>query len=351
MPRDDLWVPQKFLLQWHLTERCDRRCTHCYQEEKSANAQEMAWPELLEVLARFKAMLAHWRRSNPSLPAQITVTGGEPYLREDFPRFLEHLASERAYYSFAVLCNGSRIDPTTASHLARLQPLFVQVSVDGRPEQHDLVRGAGDFARVERAVIHLKKAGVKTIVSFTAHPGNAPDFSWVAGWAWRHGVDRLWADRLLPLGAASQWDRALFSPLETQTFFTTMRQARAAWYRRLWPRGDMALQRALQFLSGQGKPYRCHAGDRLLALLPDGTLLPCRRLPMPVGHVLDPCGLRHLYETHPLLRRLRHPESVPDACQGCFHARLCRGGLRCLAHAVTGDAFRRDPGCWLDLKA
>ncbi|MEO5331900.1 MAG: radical SAM protein [Magnetococcus sp. YQC-5] len=344
--RDTAWVPASFVLQWHLTDRCDRQCTHCYQDE-GGHGKELDWMQLMEVLGQFRALLGHWRRARCSVPAQITVTGGEPYLREDFPRLLEYMARERGIYSFAVLSNGGQIDRATAFHLARVHPVFVQVSVDGQPERHDQMRGGGDFARVERAIRLLKTAGVKTLVSFTAHPGNAGDFPWVARWAWRLGVDRVWSDRLLPLGAAAQWEKGQFSPLATKDFFVAMRRARDVWWGRVWPRGEVSMQRALQFLVGDGRPYHCTAGDRLLALLPDGTVLPCRRLPLAVGQVWDPGGLRRIYDEQALLRQLRHPEAMPDGCQECFYVRLCRGGLRCLSYAVTGDPFRRDPGCWL----
>ncbi|MBF0427537.1 MAG: radical SAM protein [Magnetococcales bacterium] len=336
--------PHSFLLQWHLTERCDRRCAHCYQDQNPS--QEMEWSQLLDVLNQFKAMVGQWRRQRNHFSAQITVTGGEPYLREDFPRFLELLAASRESCSFAVLCNGGGIDRAAARHLARLNPRFVQVSVDGTPQHHDALRGRNDFVRVERAVKELKQAGVNTLVSFTAHPSNANDFTKVARWAWRNGVDRLWTDRLLPLGAASRWQGENFTPSETALFFATVRRAKEVWWRRLLPHGEIVMNRALQFLVGGGQPYRCLAGDRLLALMPDGTVFPCRRLPRPVGQVFDNGGLKRIYEEQDLLRRLRHPATIPDNCRSCFYACLCRGGARCMSAAILGDPFARDPGCW-----
>ena len=111
------------------------------------------------------------------------------------------------------------------------------------------------------------------------------------------------------------------------------------------------MHRALQFLAtGSKQQYRCSAGDTLLALQPDGTLLPCRRLPVPLGNVMK-TTLRRIYEEHPLLGELRDDSKVADGCQSCDHARQCGGGLRCLSHALCGDPFVADPGCWLASRA
>jgi radical SAM protein with 4Fe4S-binding SPASM domain len=108
---------------------------------------------------------------------------------------------------------------------------------------------------------------------------------------------------------------------------------------------EVALHRALQFLVADGKPYRCQAGDSLIAVLPNGDLVPCRRMPVVVGNLLR-APLRDLYDQSPFLRALRDPERVSVGCEGCFYARLCRGGLKCLSYALFGDPFQADPGCW-----
>ena len=109
-------------------------------------------------------------------------------------------------------------------------------------------------------------------------------------------------------------------------------------------RTEVAMHRALQFLIGGGEPYRCTAGSSLLTLLPNGDLLPCRRLPIVVGNVLQ-TPLVNLYRDNETLRALRE-SAPPPACAACAYRRACRGGLRCLAYAASGDLTTIDPGCW-----
>jgi radical SAM protein with 4Fe4S-binding SPASM domain len=109
---------------------------------------------------------------------------------------------------------------------------------------------------------------------------------------------------------------------------------------------EISLQRALQFCGNGGKPYRCTAGDTLLAVMPNGDVLPCRRMPRVVGNLLS-TPLRTIYSESPLLRDLRAAPHIISGCSKCFYSAVCRGGLRCLSDAVYGSPFRADPGCWL----
>ena len=42
------YIPRGLLLQWHVTERCNLRCAHCYQEAYSG--EELRFQDLLNVL-------------------------------------------------------------------------------------------------------------------------------------------------------------------------------------------------------------------------------------------------------------------------------------------------------------
>src|SRR5262245_46851861 len=46
------YVPNGLLLQWHITDRCNLRCAHCYQESYSGAERPMN--DLLQVLQQFE---------------------------------------------------------------------------------------------------------------------------------------------------------------------------------------------------------------------------------------------------------------------------------------------------------
>lgn len=340
--------PKGLLLQWHITNRCNLRCSHCYQETYGGG--ELGYDDLIGVLDQYKEMLANWRReagARSAVRAHITVTGGEPFVRSDFPRLLRQFARDREWYSFAILSNGSYLDNAMVRELRRLRPRFVQVSIEGAEEVHDAIRGAGDFQRTVAALRRLIRFRIPTMISFTAHRRNYRDFPAVAQLGVRLGVTKVWSDRLIPSAARGHVStRDCLSPEETQEFFSLMAEARMEARRRWFCRTEVSLHRSLQFLVGGEDAYHCTAGDTLLTIMPDGTVFPCRRMPIAVGNVRQQ-PLAEIYHTAPVLRELRDADRVSQGCERCTHNRRCRGGLKCLSYAITGDPFQRDLGCWL----
>lgn len=329
-------LPGHLLLQWHITERCNLRCAHCYQEDVAG--QEPDWEGLLDVARQFRDLVAEVsrRRERPAT-AHVTVTGGEPLVRADCLALLRHLSAEG--WSLAVLSNGTLVDRALARELAALRLGFVQVSVEGGRQTHERIRGPGTFAQAVRGLRELVRLGVPTMISFTARADNYREFPQVAALGRRLGVGRVWADRMIPLGRGEA-DQVL-TPEQTREFVGTLAQER-----RRRGRTEIAAHRALQFIAAGGTPYRCEAGRSLITVLPDGTVCPCRRMPTEAGN-LRVAPLPDIYFRSPVMRRLREREEPARGCEKCFYARTCGGGLRCLASAVRGDAFTADPGCWL----
>lgn len=346
-PEADRDYPRVLLLQWHITERCNLRCSHCYQEHYSAQP-ELGFDKLLAILEQYLGLLDAWAQLGAEQPRGfINITGGEPLARRDFFDLLEVFSALRDRISFGVLSNGTLIDKTTAERLRELGAKNVQVSLDGRPEVHDQIRGAGKFDEAIAGLRHLTAAGVPTVVSFTAHRANFRDFYEVARICRDLGVSRVWADRLIPTGTGQAMAGLHMGPDATQQFFEVMSRARADFDNSDETGGtEIWLGRALQFLVGGGTPYQCGAGSRLITVDVNGDLFPCRRLPVKVGNLLE-TPLHELYYKSDVFLALRGRDRLPPTCRGCAHSEACRGGLRCLSYAVNNDPFMADPGCWV----
>lgn len=330
------YYPERLLLQWHITHRCNLRCTHCYQDTYAGAGSE--WGALMAVLRQFRRFLR-----TAGIRGHISVTGGEPFAHPQFMRLLETFAEHSAEYSFAVLCNGSFVTAEIAARLKALGADFVQLSLEGGPATHDRIRGAGDFERTRTALKRLRAAGVRTMLSFTAHRENYLEFGEVSRVARALKVDKVWTDRLIPQGNGETHD--VLTTEQTREFMALVARERADNPVRWFNKTEVAAHRALQFLDAGGKPYRCTAGDSLITVMPNGDLYPCRRLPIKVGN-LHETPLSELYRS-PLFQSLRDESRIDAACRSCLYKNVCRGGLKCLSYALTGSVHRADPGCWL----
>jgi len=338
------YLPQNLLLQWHVTERCNLRCQHCYQD--ASPCPELDYPTLLTILEQFKALLAHLRKQAPFLPAHITLTGGEPFVRKDFPELVEIIASQSNLFSFAILTNGALIDREHAAWLSQMKPKFVQVSLEGNQATHDRIRGVGNFEQTVAAIQRMTQVKIPVYISFTAQKQNYREFLNVARLGRKLKVQRVWSDRAIPAGKnRDELKQQTLSPEETRDWLSILARARQE-ARRDWnSRTEISLNRALQFFASKGQPYRCSAGNSLICLLPNGDLVPCRRMPIVVGNVLqNPLAELYGCET---FAELRNPQRISAGCENCLFNRLCAGGLRCLTYALNGSPFQADPGCWV----
>ena len=80
-----------FFFQWHLTERCNLACRHCYQS--GMTGAEMDLHSVREIAEEAADMLKDWaERYDIRFSPSLNITGGEPFLRPDLFEILSLLA-------------------------------------------------------------------------------------------------------------------------------------------------------------------------------------------------------------------------------------------------------------------
>jgi len=315
-----------FTLQWHITHRCNLRCTHCYQSDftafESADAMERVIHQYVELLKRL------------GMRGFLNVTGGEPLAHPGLFMLLDRAKAEGL--ETAVLTNGTLIGKSEARRLKACGVDYVQVSLDGARKTHDGIRGSGSFDKAVQGIRYLRSEGVFTTVSFTAQRCNIGDFPKLARFCRDADVNKLWFDRVV---VPAEEDAGRLSVGSRQYRALVRKAAKLA---RTTPATCI---RALQFLEcGPDAPvYRCTAGERLLAVLANGDVMPCRRLPIVLGNVHGE-GLASLYFRNADAIALREG-GVPAACSSCAHAASCSGGAKCIAYARRKDYSAADPDC------
>ncbi|MHA2336971.1 MAG: radical SAM protein [Candidatus Hodarchaeales archaeon] len=340
-----LYIPSNLLFQWHITERCNLRCSHCYQE--TYQKKELSFDQLTEIFNQFLEIIEFWREmTGKKIKSHITLTGGEPFIRKDFEDILKLISTHNSDISLGILTNGHFIDQEKAKFLKKIGTKFVQVSIEGKKETHDQIRGKKSYERAVQGLKYLVKEKINTMISFTAHRNNYQEFPDVAELGRQLGVSKVWSDRLIPSGSGMNLIKDMLTVEETQEYFKLMKNQGNQTKKRKHIKTEIALDRALQFLEGWGKPYTCTAGDSLITVQANGDLLPCRRMPIPTGNLLEN-KLIDLYYKNTLFKRLRQKDLVNKGCEDCFYAKVCRGGLKCLSYALTNDPFNADPQCWL----
>ncbi|HEY6871943.1 MAG TPA: radical SAM protein [Geobacteraceae bacterium] len=337
-----------FLIQWHLTERCNLNCRHCYQ---SGNRErELSLNEIREVIDEIAEMLAAWQNSHGiSFSPSFNLTGGEPLLRPDFFTILEAFAPY--HYDLFVLSNGTLIDGKSAARLKELGVAGVQVSLEGPEAIHDSIRGSGSFAATVTGVRHLLRAGLPVTLNATLSRLNMHATGDMTALAASLGVQRFGLARLVPAGRGADMLSDMLTTREVHDLYEELFTTPVPGLQIV--SGDpVAAQMAAEPAGDAGcTPYGgCAAGVSGLTILADGTIVPCRRLPIPIGNVRQD-ALREVWATSEVLARLREKSLYGGKCATCERWSGCRG-CRGVAYAYAqangcDDYLAEDPQCFL----
>lgn len=333
----------RLLLQFHITGRCNLRCKHCYRTE--GDVEPLSYDDVVSVIEQFKQLRAEYnRRHGITRKGHINLTGGEPFFREDIKRILEYLGENRRFFTYGILSNGSFLDDALIDLLKETEVSFIQLSLDGDRQTHDALRAPGDYDRVLDTAQRLEQRGIRTYISFTANRDNYKHLPAVAAQCRKRRITKLWSDRLVPIGSGQELQELAITKDELARYIRTLKKARGnLLVRLLYPKTTVTMNRALQFQHSKGALYACSAGSSLITVDEFGNIMPCRRMPIVCGNVLQ-TTLQEVYYQHETFLRLRRTH-IPPECVACKYAIACRGGARCQSYAACGSYFRADPAC------
>ena len=326
---------KRFVLQWHLSENCNLKCLHCYQE--SHKPIQLQYEELVAIYNQFKELL-----KNLKMKGHINITGGEPLCNPHLFIILDLIKKDQDLITFSLLTNGTLITEELAQKIKSYHPYYVQVSLEGGRKTNDYIRGKGTYKKIAQGIVNLRKQDIFTSISFTATSLNYKEFPKVVRYARKYNVNNVWSDRYIPLGDSVDKDLTL-NYEQTREYLAIMNKERTKLEKSKHNNMTISMYRALQFQMTNDFAYGCTAGDTLLTVMENGDLVPCRRMPIVVGNLLKK-RMYDLYKNSEVLKELRK-KKIPDDCADCENAEMCHGGLKCLTYAIYKDLNHRVIGC------
>lgn len=334
-----------FFIQWHLTERCNLRCTHCYQT--ASLSTEMTTGEAFDLIDEAAGMIAAWENAyGMQFSPSMNITGGEPLLRRDLFAIVEKAVS--GGFSVSLLSNGILIDDAAAGRLSDAGISGVQVSIEGPEPVHDAIRGSGSFSASINGIRRLAARKIPVTMNTTLSTVNADSFDEIIAIARAAKASRLGYSRLVPTGrGAGMADKSLttghlkelyerLSGLEPDGLELVTGDPVAA---------NMAIAEADADDCPDVPFGGCAAGVSGLTIMPDGTVVPCRRMHIPLGNVRTD-SLRGIWAASDVLNALRDKSRYSGKCGQCARWSGCRG-CRAIAYAVGGSFLAEDPNCFL----
>jgi len=303
---------------WEATYRCPLSCRHCYLgREPARNVRELTLAESGEMLRQMARMGVLF----------LTITGGEPLLRDDFFEIVDE--ARRLRFSWRLYTSATLIDGERARLIAKRKPLAVDVSLHGLEDTHDwMTRVPGSFRKATAAIRVLASLGVTVNVKMNLTPRGMADLS---------GLRRLCED----LGATQKTWTALYperdgrpvarelvlSEDQLRECYAELDRDRPGCYGRAGAPGP--------------EDALCGAGRNSLAVSPGGDVRACMGLGESCGNVRE-SSLEDIWLSPEMAAYRKITAGDRPGCRDCEDAEFCFFCMQ-LAEKETADPLGAPP--------
>jgi len=328
--------PRPYTLVAELTYRCPLRCSYC--------SNPIDWAKRKNELDT-ETWMRVFREAEDLGVVGLNLTGGEPILRKD----LEQLIAEARRLDLYTNLITSGI-PLARERLAKFRAAGldnVQVSVqDVDAESSDRIAGMRCFEHKLEVARWVKDLGMPLTLNFVLHRVNLDRVGEMIALAEELQADRLELANTQYLGWALVNRQAL---MPTREQLAGARALAAEAKARLKGRMEILFVTPDYFAE---YPKTCMDGwgERFIVVSPDGLALPCHAahtIPnLRFDNVRDR-ALGDIWLHSAGFNAFRGDDWMQEPCRSCERRSKDRGGCRCQAYHLTGDAAATDPVCKL----
>ena len=323
-----------FWLLAELTYRCPLQCPYCSNPVEIAKYNdELSTEDWIRVLREGRKMGA----------TQLGFSGGEPLLRRDLEELIGE-ARELGYYT-NLITSGVGMNEKRISAFKQAGLDHIQVSFQASNEELNDYLGASktfqhklemaklvkqyEYPMVLNIVIHRQNIEqIREILEMTIEL--EADYVELASTQY-YGWSRINLDNLLP--TREQLEQAEKVVVEYQA---KMQDKMKIIY--VIP----------DYFETRPKPCMNGWGSIFLTIAPDGTALPCHaaaQLPgLDAPNVKDQ-SIEWIWNESSAFNKFRGLEWMQEPCRSCPEKEKDKGGCRCQAYMLTGDARNADPVC------
>jgi SynChlorMet cassette radical SAM/SPASM protein ScmE len=346
MGRRPYYAPRS--LDIDITTHCNLRCSYCAHFTSDGDVDNdlslEEWDKFFQECTSIGIM-------------ELTLSGGEPFFRKDTREIINSIIRNRM--RFSALSNGTLIDDDFAEFLKNTGRCnSVQVSIDGpTPEFHDNFRGKGSFQKALNGLESLIRHGIYATSRITLNKENyrhLPETAKLLLEDLKLSNFSTNSVNYLGLGrenndsmalSAEQFSEAISILDELQLKYPGRIKAQAGPQAcaRMWRQ----MEKAVNGDENAAKSSRCGFLGSCgcvwsgMAVLADGTMVPCSQLPQMTLGKINHDNLRNVWLNSPVLNSMRKRTEIKlsefESCQDCKYQEFCRGGCPASAYTMFGS--------------
>ena len=261
-----------------VTHQCNAQCVMC--NVWRADATDRIAPADMDRL--------------PETLRTVNLSGGEPFLRDDLPDFVEHIRRRCPRAQITISTNGSLPDRIAAGMEAIGQvdhSVRLAVSLDGLGDTHDAQRGhPGAFEKAMQLIETLKGRGFNGLrLGMTLTRQNLDQLADVAALAHRLDLELgivAAHDARVQLGTDGRQVDTNPPAWLVKPFTRVISRWLRSWKPRLWLRAHFTWG-TWRFLINRPWRTACRAGREFFFLQADGTVYSCSSHGRAMGNLID----------------------------------------------------------------
>lgn len=324
---------------WELTLACDLKCQHCGSRAGKKRSEELTTDECLDLVRQLARMGTR----------EVTLIGGEAYLRRDWLRIIREIRDQGmdcTLQSGGLNLNDERVKAAVDAGLQALG-----ISIDGLRGLHDELRGVkGSFDAAFKALRLVKKYGITSSVNTQITSLVIPQLRDLMNLFIAEGAKNWQVQLTVAMGRAADHPELLLQPyelLDLMPLLADLYQEGADRGLLLQPGNNIGYFGPYESLwrgSGDDRVYwtSCNAGENTLGIEADGTIKGCPSLPTSpyAGGKIRHLSLESIWwKTDELaINRSRTNQDLWGFCRTCYYADVCKAGCTWTTHVLFGRA-------------
>lgn len=335
---EDRANPHPLYAVWEITLACDLGCKHCGSRAGPERPTELSTAQCLDVVRELDELGVR----------EVTLIGGEAYLREDWDRIAAEIT--RRGMACGMTTGARQLDADRIRRAEDAGIRSISVSLDGLRDTHDIQRGApGSWDAATAAARRIGASTIRLNVNTQVNRLSLPEVPAVASLLVELGA-RAWQIQItVPMGRAADRPAMLLQPYDLLEFFPLL-----AWVKQerldpadigLFPGNNVGYfgphEQQLRHRGDEGAHWAsCSAGKWSIGLEADGKIKGCPSLPSD-GYTGGYLGRDALAEVIANAREVTHIRERTRAdlwgfCHDCYYADDCLGGCTWTAHCTLG---------------
>jgi len=332
-----------------VTERCNLRCKHCFGA--FGNPVEMSLEQVEYILNELEKAGV----------CQIGLTGGEPFYHPDIYKIIDLIIEHG--FTLQTTTNGLLIDQKFIDSFKKYGSKFfrLSISIDGLPQDHDAIRGAGNYEALKKKMDLLKENQIPFAFNYVINNKNFDSFSKFLDYQYNEGNHCGSFTWIIPTGRAKDNSEFILDPNDhwaakskhiKQCIIDFAKRTGKMQYMyggSIWPDGSITYEE--NDIIHELGIKRCAAGASIITISADGKLLPCifakellERRGLHSESIFDH-SLAQIWRTNDQFIFMRNLDAN-TACKKCeLYGTECTGGCPAESDYFTNEVDAFPPYC------